>query len=64
VEVVRPRHNTEFCAFCNRLRVTSDGKLKPCLLRSDNLIDIRGKRGEVLEAAFREAVRVRAPFYH
>jgi len=24
VEVVRPLHNTEFCAFCNRLRVTSD----------------------------------------
>jgi len=64
VEVVRPRHNTEFCAFCNRLRVTSDGKLKPCLLRSDNLIDIRGKRGEELEAAFREAVRIQEPFCH
>jgi cyclic pyranopterin phosphate synthase len=62
VEVVRPRHNTEFCAFCNRLRVTSDGKLKPCLLRSDNLIDIRGKRGEELEALFREAVRIREPY--
>jgi cyclic pyranopterin phosphate synthase len=64
VEVVRPRHNTEFCAFCNRLRVTSDGKLKPCLLRSDNLIDIRGKRGAELEVLFREAVRVREPFFH
>ena len=63
VEVVRPRHNTEFCAFCNRLRVTSDGKLKPCLLRSDNLVDIRGKRGEELERLFHEAVRIRAPFY-
>lgn len=31
VEVVRPMHNLEFCANCNRLRVTSDGKLKPCL---------------------------------
>jgi cyclic pyranopterin phosphate synthase len=62
VEVVRPRHNTEFCAFCNRLRVTSDGKLKPCLLRSDNLIDIRGRRGAELEAAFREAVRIREPY--
>ena len=62
VEVVRPRHNTEFCAFCNRLRVTSDGKLKPCLLRSDNLIDIRGKRGAELEALFREAVRIREPY--
>jgi cyclic pyranopterin phosphate synthase len=62
VEVVRPRHNTEFCAFCNRLRVTSDGKLKPCLLRSDNLIDIRGKRGAELEGLFREAVRIREPY--
>ncbi|MDD1661636.1 MAG: GTP 3',8-cyclase MoaA [Methanomicrobiales archaeon] len=64
VEVVRPRHNTEFCAFCNRLRVTSDGKLKPCLLRNDNLIDIRGKKGPELEALFREAVRIREPFFH
>jgi cyclic pyranopterin phosphate synthase len=63
VEVVRPKHTTEFCAFCNRLRVTSDGKLKPCLLRSDNLIDIRGKRGEELERLFHEAVRVREPYY-
>lgn len=63
VEVVRPLHNTEFCAFCNRLRVTSDGKLKPCLLRTDNHVDIRGKYGKELEAAFVEAVRLRAPFF-
>jgi cyclic pyranopterin phosphate synthase len=63
VEVVRPLHNTEFCAFCNRLRVTSDGKLKPCLLRTDNHIDIRGKKGVELEALFREAVSLREPFY-
>ncbi len=63
VEIVRPLHNTEFCAYCNRLRVTSDGKLKPCLLRSDNLVDIRGASGEKLEELFREAVRRRAPYY-
>ncbi|MDD1638744.1 MAG: GTP 3',8-cyclase MoaA [Methanomicrobiales archaeon] len=63
VEVVRPKHNTEFCAFCNRLRVTSDGHLKPCLLRSDNHLDIRGKSGDELEALFCEAVRRREPFY-
>jgi cyclic pyranopterin phosphate synthase len=40
VEVVRPMDNTEFCANCTRLRVTSDGKIKPCLLRSDNLVEI------------------------
>jgi GTP 3',8-cyclase len=63
VEVVRPLHNTEFCAYCNRLRVTSDGKLKPCLLRTDNHIDIRGKSGKELEDLFVEAVRRRKPFY-
>ena len=63
VEVVRPLHNTEFCAFCNRLRVTSDGKLKPCLLRTDNHIDVRGKKDEELEALFKEAVSLREPFY-
>jgi cyclic pyranopterin phosphate synthase len=40
VEVVRPMDNTEFCANCTRLRVTSDGKIKPCLLRNDNLVSI------------------------
>jgi len=64
VEVVRPLHNTEFCAFCNRLRVTSDGMLKPCLLRTDNHVDIRGKTGDELRDLFIEAVERRAPFYH
>ncbi len=63
VEVVRPLHNTEFCAYCNRLRLTSDGKLKPCLLRSDNLVDVRGLHGAALEEAFREAVRRRSPYF-
>jgi len=63
VEVVRPLHNTDFCAFCNRMRVTSDGKLKPCLLRTDNHIDIRGKSGKELEDLFEKAVSLRAPFY-
>jgi cyclic pyranopterin phosphate synthase len=63
VEVVRPLHNTEFCAFCNRLRVTSDGKLKPCLLRTDNHVDIRRKKGAELEALFQKAVSLREPFF-
>jgi len=63
VEIVRPMHNTEFCAFCNRLRVTSDGELKPCLLRHDNHLSIRGKRGAELEELFKEAVSRREPFF-
>ena len=30
-----------FCATCNRLRLTSDGRLMPCLM-SDGQIDVRG----------------------
>lgn len=63
VEVVRPLHNTEFCAHCNRLRVTSDGMLKPCLLRNDNHINVRGMHGTELENAFIEAVNKREPFF-
>ncbi|MCP1714553.1 cyclic pyranopterin phosphate synthase [Methanocalculus alkaliphilus] len=63
VEVVRPLHNTEFCAHCNRLRITSDGRLKPCLLRTDNEIDIRGKNGQELDELIQKAVSLRSPFY-
>ncbi len=63
IEVVRPMHNTEFCSHCNRLRVTSDGFLKPCLLRHDNHVDIRGKRGDELAALFRKAVSRRKPYF-
>jgi len=68
VEVVRPMHNSEFCSFCTRLRVTSDGRLKPCLMRDDNLVEAvslirRGASRRELEDAFREAVSRREPFW-
>lgn len=63
VEVVRPMHNLEFCANCNRLRVTSDGKLKPCLLRTGNEVDIRGLHGDELKVAIAQAVQNRSPYF-
>jgi len=68
VEVVRPIENTEFCAYCTRLRVTSDGRLKPCLMRTDNLVDIltplrKGANDEDLTKLFMEAVKRREPYY-
>ena len=68
VEVIRPIENTEFCARCTRLRVTSDGKLKPCLMRNDNLVDIlspmrKGANDEELTRLFLEAVKRREPYY-
>ncbi|MEM1989310.1 MAG: GTP 3',8-cyclase MoaA [Candidatus Bathyarchaeia archaeon] len=68
VEIVKPMHNTEFCLYCNRIRLTSDGKLKPCLFRNDNLIDLLGPMrsgadDNYLKDLFIEAVRRRRPFF-
>ncbi|WP_292471522.1 GTP 3',8-cyclase MoaA [Methanolobus sp.] len=62
VEFVRPVDNTEFCANCNRLRVTADGQLKPCLLVSDNHVDVSNASKEELPDLFRLAVSKRVPF--
>ena len=67
VEVVHPIENTEFCQHCTRLRVTSDGKLKPCLMRNDNLVDIltplrNGADDKELTQLFIEAIKRREPY--
>lgn len=51
-----------FCARCNRIRVTADGKLKPCL-HSAAEFPLRGKHGAALEQAIREAA-ARKPAGH
>lgn len=63
VEIVRPMHNAEFCANCNRLRITSDGLLKPCLLRTGNEVSIKGLKGDALIEAVRCAVQNRSPYF-
>jgi len=63
VEVVRPMDNTEFCANCTRLRVTSDGKIKPCLLRSDNLVEIGTCDCEKIMELLQEANARREPYF-
>jgi cyclic pyranopterin phosphate synthase len=64
VELVRPIDNSRFCANCNRLRVTSSGKLKPCLMRNDNLIEIKeGTPQEEIKGLLREATLLREPYY-
>jgi cyclic pyranopterin phosphate synthase len=68
VEVVHPIENTDFCARCTRLRVTSDGKLKPCLMVNDNLVDVltairKGATDEDLKELFVKAVERREPFH-
>ncbi|KCZ73340.1 cyclic pyranopterin monophosphate synthase subunit MoaA [Candidatus Methanoperedens nitroreducens] len=64
VELVRPIDNSKFCASCNRLRVTSSGKLKPCLMRNDNLVDISEKATvEEIREKLKRIVELREPYY-
>jgi cyclic pyranopterin phosphate synthase len=68
IEVVRPMHNSEFCMKNNRIRITHDGKFKPCLLRDDNHVDFltsmrAGAQDEEIEELFRRAVLLREPFF-
>ena len=63
VELVRPIDNSEFCAHCTRLRVTSDGKLKGCLLSNENLVDISTASEEEMHALLEKAVAMRKPYY-
>jgi cyclic pyranopterin phosphate synthase len=68
VEFVRPMHNTEFCANCTRIRMSSDGRLKPCLLSRSGEIDVltplRSAATDVeLRSLFLKAVSNRKPYW-
>lgn len=75
VEVVRPQFNPAFCAGCSRVRLTTDGKLKTCLLRRDDYIGIEECHGpsdgasdlvvteESVRRAFERAVEIREPYW-
>lgn len=52
-----------FCSTCNRIRVTADGKLKPCL-HSDQEIPLRGLSGEALREAIRTGITAKPPRHY
>lgn len=68
VEIVKPIENTAFCMHCTRIRLTSNGMLKPCLMRNDNLVDIltplrMHASHDELRAIFSGAVELREPYW-
>jgi len=63
IEFVKPLENKDFCKNCNRIRVTADGQVKPCLMKNDNLVNIRGLNGNELKEAIKKAVSYREPFF-
>jgi cyclic pyranopterin phosphate synthase len=68
LEVVQPVENPAFCMACERLRVTSDGHLKGCLMTNAGLVDLRPllrlpKPDGPLAEAFALAVDRRRPYF-
>ena len=54
IGVISPVNN-HFCDRCNRLRLTADGKIKPCL-HSNQEISIKGLSEKEMEEKFIEAI--------
>ena len=55
---ISPLTETSFCSRCNRMRLTSDGKLRPCLLR-ENEIDLKlPLRSDEIGAPMKELKRL------
>lgn len=62
VGLIRPLSH-RFCADCNRIRVTADGCLKPCL-HSAREIPLRGKHGEALVRTIAEGMQTKPREHH
>ena len=52
-----------FCGSCDRIRITADGRLKPCL-HSGQEIPLRGLHGEDLRCAIRQGVAAKPERHH
>ncbi len=62
VGLITPLSN-EFCFECNRIRITCDGRLKPCL-HSDCEIMLAGLEGEALENAICKGILSKPEHHH
>ncbi|HDM92006.1 MAG TPA: GTP 3',8-cyclase MoaA [Candidatus Korarchaeota archaeon] len=68
VEVVGPMGNPDFCARCTRIRITSDGRFKPCLFLEENTVDFlramrAGADNDTLKALYLRAISLRKPYF-
>jgi len=59
IGVITPMSHT-YCERCNRMRLTADGQLRPCLF-GHLQTDLRGalRRGEALEPLIRQTLRIK-----
>ena len=68
VEFVKPMYNHAFCMGNDRIRITHDGKFKPCLMRRDNHVDFlnamrHGASDDDLATLYLKAVSLREPYF-
>lgn len=68
VEVVQPVGNAAFCAACHRIRLTSYGALKGCLMTNEGLVELgpalrSGATPDELVPLFEKVIGTRRPFY-
>ena len=62
IGLISPLSN-KFCQSCNRIRLTADGKIKPCL-HSSQEIDINSLNKEELKAAIENAIKHKPKEHH
>ena len=62
VGLISPLSN-RFCKECNRIRLTADGKIKPCLHSSEE-IDVSKCHGEELKEALKNAIESKPKEHH
>ena len=65
---ISPVTESHFCETCNRMRLTADGKLRPCLL-TDHEVDLKailrgGGDGEALRQGILEALHTKPDAHH
>lgn len=61
IGLISPLSN-HFCAKCNRIRLTADGKIKPCLHSGDEF-SIKGLSFEEMQEEFRRAILAKPEFH-
>lgn len=62
VGLIRPVSH-RFCSQCDRIRVTADGMLKPCL-HSSREVPLRGLEGDQLVGAIRQGIAAKPERHH
>lgn len=64
IEVVRSMHNTVFCKNCTSIRLTSEGEIKNCLFRNDNLTKVKDfSDHEKLKETLINSIKTKTPYW-